>query len=310
MRGKQWIIAILLAVVLPASLYRTMELLYIARRPAEQPEQTQPPVTVAVLTDEGTVRDMELDTYLTGVLRGEMPADFESDALMAQAIVARTYTLKNRKHNNAAVCMDPACCQAYCTEEDYTAAGYTRQDREKIRKAVEETTELVLTYEGELIEATYFSCSGGRTEDAAAVWGNDVPYLQAVDSPGEEKATHYVDTVSFSADEFARLLGIENEDLHIGAVTYTEGGGVDSIRIGDTTFQGIRVRKSLGLRSTAFVVTVTGDTVTITTKGFGHRVGMSQYGADAMALSGSDYAEILAHYYPGTELVKYTLISN
>lgn len=310
MRGKQWIIAILLAVVLPASLYRTMELLYIARRPAEQPEQTQPSVTVAVLTDEGTVRDMELDTYLTGVLRGEMPADFESDALMAQAIVARTYTLKNHKHNNAAVCMDPACCQAYCTEEDYTAAGHTRQDREKIRKAVEETTELVLTYEGELIEATYFSCSGGRTEDAAAVWGNDVPYLQAVDSPGEEKATHYVDTVSFSADEFARLLGIENEDLHIGAVTYTEGGGVDSIRIGDTTFQGIQVRKSLGLRSTAFVVTVTGDTVTITTKGFGHRVGMSQYGADAMALSGSNYAEILAHYYPGTELVKYTLISN
>ena len=309
MRFKQWLIAILLAVVVPACLYRVAELLYMAKRPAEQPEQTRPPVTVEVLV-KGAVQQMELDTYLAGVLREEMPASFEVEALKAQAVAARTYTLKNRKHSQAAVCTDPGCCQAYCAEKDYLAAGHTRQELDRIKKAVAETTDLVLTYEGELIDATYFSCSGGKTEDAVAVWGNDVPYLRAVDSPGEEGATHYVDTVTFSADHVADCLGLNKADLSIGAVTYTSGGGVDSICIGAATFRGTQVRTLLGLRSTVFVMTVAGDTVTVTTKGFGHRVGMSQYGADAMAASGHSCEEILAHYYPGTELTKYIVNSN
>jgi stage II sporulation protein D len=160
----------------------------------------------------------------------------------------------------------------------------------------------VLTYEGSLIEATYFSCSGGSTEDAAAVWGTDFSYLRAVDSPGEEHAAHYTDTVSFTVDELEQRLGVALAGEWIGRVSYTAGGGVDTILIGGKCFTGKEIRTILGLRSTVFEMEVSGETVAITTRGFGHRVGMSQYGADAMAVSGSSYEEILAHYYPGTTI--------
>ena len=171
-----------------------------------------------------------------------------------------------------------------------------------------ETENLVLSYQGELIEATYFSCSGGSTEDAVAVWGTDVPYLQAVASPGEENAAHYSDTVTFKAEEFASLLGLDLTGAPkswIGPVSYTEGGGVDTMEIGGVRFKGTTLRSALGLRSTAFSVSCTNDAVTITTRGFGHRVGMSQYGADAMAVNGSTFEEILSYYYQGTELTQW-----
>ena len=145
------------------------------------------------------------------------------------------------------------------------------------------------------------------TEDAAAVWGADIPYLQATESPGEEGATHYIDTVTFSAVEFQNALGVSlkgNAATWLGPVQYTRGGGVDTIEIGGTVYQGKTLRKLLNLRSTAFTMTAVGDTVIITTKGFGHRVGMSQYGAEAMAVDGYDYTEILAHYYKGAVLRK------
>lgn len=320
MRMRLWLLAILVAVGIPGSIYRVAELLHLKKTTAlqEDPIQTRHETAasaeqVLVKAENGQIQQMELDTYLMGVLLGEMPADFEPDALKAQAVVSRTYTLKNQKHGEASVCMDPACCQAYCTETDYLASGHTQQELDKIRSAVLETSDLVLTYEGRLIEATYFSCSGGRTEDALAVWGTDVPYLQAVDSPGEETATHYIDTVTFTAAEFQTRLNAEltgNPGSWIGPVTYTDGGGVDIIYIGGTCYSGTAVRQLLGLRSTAFMMTAVGETVTVTTKGYGHRVGMSQYGADAMAATGSSYGEILAHYYPGTELEKYSLFSN
>lgn len=147
------------------------------------------------------------------------------------------------------------------------------------------TSGWVLTYEGELIEATYFSCSGGSTEDAAAVWGTEFPYLQAVASPGEEKAAHYTDTVRLSAEAFQDALGVTlsgSPGSWFRDVTYTDGGGIDTIVIGGTSYKGTSLRSALGLRSTAFSISTTEDTVTITTRGYGHRVGMSQYGADAM----------------------------
>ena len=265
--------------------------------------------TVCVLLHDGTVQEMDMGTYLTGVVLAEMPAEFPTDALKAQAVVARTYTYKRiqlgGKHTNAAVCTDSACCQAFCDTQTYLADGGDPEAITKIQNAVVETNPQVLTYQGQLIEATYFSCSGGRTEAAVAVWGSDIPYLQAVDSPGEENADHYIDTVSFSADAFAKLLDIPLEghpETWFGEVTYTDGGGVATIQIGQTVLDGVTVRQRLGLRSTAFVIHAVGQTVTVTTKGFGHRVGMSQYGAQAMALQGADYREILAYYYEGTEL--------
>lgn len=261
---------------------------------------------IAVCMQDGSVQKMDLDTYLTGVVLAEMPAQFHVEALKAQAVVARTYTMKRsvskNKHEGAAVCTDPACCQAYCSPAEYLSRGNSKDAVEKVTQSVLATHGEVLTFKGDYIEATYFACSGGRTESAVAVWGAEIPYLQAVDSPGEENASHYTDTVSFDKEEFAAALGISEEDLNgqwLREISYTDGGGVDCIQMGKKEFSGTEIRAALGLRSTAFIITALGERVTITTKGYGHRVGMSQQGAQAMALEGKTYPEILAHYYQG-----------
>ena len=276
---------------------------------------TSPPqavhLPVLVRQEDGSVSETDMDEYLVGVVLAEMPVSFEPAALEAQSVVARTYARKawetGGKHGDGSVCTRSVCCQSYIGPEDYLAKGGTEEGLEKVRTAVAATSGQVLTYEGALIEATYFSCSGGSTEDAAAVWGTEFPYLQAVNSPGEEKAAHYTDTVSFTAEEFQNALGVSlsgSPGSWFRDVTYTDGGGVDTMVIGGTSYRGTELRTLLGLRSTAFSISTAGDTVTITTRGYGHRVGMSQYGADAMAVTGSTCAEILAHYYPGTALTE------
>ena len=259
--------------------------------------------TVAVVFDENKVRNMDLNSYLIGVLLAEMPASFETEALTAQAVVARTYTLKRisdgKKHKNGDVCVNPDCCQAYSSETNLLS----NEMLEKVKCAVSSTDGQVLMYDGAYIEATYFSCSGGRTEDAVAVWGTEIPYLQAVDSPGEENAAHYMDDVSFTIEEFCGRLGINYDAaLQIQNVTYTDGGGVNTITISGKEFSGTQLRSALGLRSTMFSIALMADKVTVTTRGFGHRVGMSQYGAQAMAKEGKRYTEILSYYYQGTTL--------
>ena len=291
----------------------------LERPAAPEPEETLQPteavetvaLPVLVRTLDGVTREMDMDTYITGVVLAEMPAYFEEEALKAQAVVARTYARKayvyGGKHGDGSVCTRSSCCQAYKTEEAYLEEGGTQESVDKIRSAVVETSGYVLTYDGVLIEATYFSCSGGKTEDAEAVWGADFPYLQAVVSPGEEEAAYYRDTVSFTAEQFENLMGLDLNGTPagwFGEVTYTDGGGVETLMIGGQAYKGTQLRSLLGLRSAAFEVSVEGQTITITTRGFGHRVGMSQYGADAMAVMGSTYEEILAHYYQGTELIR------
>lgn len=272
-------------------------------------QETQPEtVFLPALVRQGEkVTEEDLDTYLVGVVLAEMPASFETEALKAQAVAARTYARKawqtGGKHGDGSVCTDGSCCQAYLAPESYLAQGGTREGLEKITNAVTQTSDLVLTYEGELIEATYFSSTGGSTESAVAVWGTDYPYLQAVDSPETGKET----TVTFSSGEFQKALGQTLEgspETWFSQVRYTQGQGVASMDIGGQTYTGTQLRSLLGLRSTDFSLTVSGDTIAITTQGYGHRVGMSQYGADAMAVTGSDFQEILAHYYPGTEVTK------
>ena len=267
---------------------------------------------IAVLDRDGMVREIAEDAYLRSVILCEMPAEFELEALKAQAVVARTYALRrvndSTKHTNAAVCMDPSCCQGYKSVEDYLSQGGKVSDVEKIERAVSETKNMVLTYNGKLIEATYFSCSGGHTEDALAVWGTDIPYLRAIPSPGEEHVARYTDTATFTTAEFAKKLGCnmpENTNNLVDNVAYTAGGGVETLNICGKKFTGTAVRQCLGLRSTAFAITAVGDSVTVTTKGFGHRVGMSQYGADAMAAAGSSFDEILLYYYRGVTLSRY-----
>ena len=267
---------------------------------------------IPVEMKDGQVRQMDLEDYLVGVVLAEMPASFELEAHKAQAVVARTYALKRfktgTKHDSGGVCTNSACCQAYRSPEDYLSDGGSEEDLNKIRSAVTATAGQVLLYDQELIEATYFSCSGGMTEDSLAVWGLDVPYLKATESPGEESAAYYTDTVYFTASEFRGKLGQNFPGAPtewLGEQTRTDGGGVESMVIGGITYKGTTLRQLLGLRSTAFSMFADSGGITVQTRGFGHRVGMSQYGADAMAVSGSTYQQILAHYYAGTELAVY-----
>lgn len=318
MKGKEAVLAVILCIALPFLLGQML-----SQGGKTETDETSLPETEAVtqsvtqageerqitlLQQDGTVESLPLEDYLEGVILGELPGDFQLEAMKALAVAARTLTIKSSKnpvkHPQAAVCCDSGCCQAYCSETEYLERGGSQEAVEKARTAVEETKGQVLLYEGELIEATYFSCSGGRTEDAVAVWGTDIPYLQAQDSPGEEEAEPYMDTVTFQIEDFAYLLGIEIPDkgLQVDSVTYTRGGGVDTMVISGKEFDGGQMRQLLGLRSTAFALQIVGETVTITTKGFGHRVGLSQYGAEAMAEKGSTYLEILAYYYPNTEI--------
>lgn len=276
----------------------------------EQTLPAQEQMQISVLMDDASIHRMPLEEYITGVVLKEMPASFEPEALKAQAVVARTYTMRRQysggKHAGAVVCTDPSCCQGFCSAEAYLNSGNDQTLADKVKKAVEDTEGQILVFEGAPIEATYFSCSGGKTEDAVAVWGSDVPYLKATSSPGEEQAAHYMDTVTFSTEEMLQKLSIDLSQaapFKIGPITYTAGGGVDKIVICGKEFEGTQLRKLLSLRSTAFVITAAGSNVTVTTKGFGHRVGMSQYGADAMAATGEDYRSILTHYYHGVDLI-------
>ena len=284
-----------------------------AAEPEKLTEKTMEKITVpavSVLNDDGTVSSMKMSDYLTGVLLAEMPTEFEPEALKAQAVVSATYALRREevqdKHGGA-VCLHSGCCQGYRDPEEFVRNGGSQADVEKIRNAVEAVTGQVLTYDGDLIEATFFSCTGGSTEAAVEVWGGEVPYLQAMPSPGEEIAAHYKDEQIFSREELEEKLEISLGEDPAGwfdQMRFTEGGGVRSAEVGGEEFTGVELRKKLGLRSTDFSVTPMDDQVCLTTHGFGHRVGMSQYGAQAMALAGNNYVQILTHYYQGAEVTQ------
>ena len=275
--------------------------------------------TITVLRD-GDAQEEDFETYLTQVVLSEMPADFATEALKAQAVAARTFARRQMaggKHADADVCSQSACCQACLSvdalQERYGAAFDAAWD--KASNAVQQTQDEVLTYGGALIDAVYFSCSGGRTEAAVAVWGGEIPYLQSVPSPGEEDAPRETETLTFTAEEFRDRITPARPDADLsgapetwfGAVRYTAGGGIGTLELGDASFTGTELRRLLGLRSTDIEFSPQEDGVTVTTHGFGHRVGLSQYGAEAMAQAGRRFDEILLHYYQGTEIRRLTL---
>lgn len=308
---KDILTAFVLSMILPV-LMTDGAVLYLRSKTeppmAETEPVTAPERTVTLHTPDG-MEELELEQYIVRVVLAEMPASFHPEALKTQCVAVRTYTEKaaatGGKHGDGGVCTDPACCQGYVTEEDYLAKGGTQENLDKIRQAAEDTSGVVLVYEGELIEATYFSCSGGATEDAVAVWGTEYPYLQSVSSPGEEGAAVYTQTLEFTPEEFSRALGRKlpgNPEIWFGITTYTEGNGVAVMTICGETYTGTQLRSLLGLRSTAFTLEASPECVSITTRGYGHRVGLSQHGAEAMAVQGETFDRILAHYYPGTEL--------
>jgi len=265
-----------------------------------------------VLTDGGGVEEMTLGDYLWRVVAAEMPASFEAEALKAQAVCARTYTLwkmEGGSHSaeGADICGDSSCCQAYCTPAEAAerwgeqAAEYTA----KIASAVAETDGLVLTYEGELIQAVFFSSSTYTTEDAAAVWGNEVPYLVSVESPEGEEVPNYRSTVTLTAEQMKELAKTAGAALPgdtsawLTDISYTASGRVAELNFGGITLSGGGARNLFGLRSACFTVQEKDGVFTFSVTGYGHGVGMSQYGANAMAKEGATWRDIVTHYYTG-----------
>ena len=300
-------IAALFAPVLPSGGGRLKEPLKKESPPAVQAE-------IAVLRD-GQLETMPLEDYLCGVVAAEMPASFPMEALKAQAVAARSCALcgeSARKHGEAAVCTDPGCCQAWAGEEalrELWGADY-EANRGRIRAAVDATAGQALYYEEKPAFAAFHSSSAGATEDCGAVW-NPRPYLVSVSSPETaEDVPGYVSTVRcWSIDFRDTLLSARPEaDFSVpqsewlGALRRDASGRVAEAVIGGAAFSGTELRRLFSLRSTAFEISREGGEFVFTVTGFGHGVGMSQYGAKVMAEQGADYREILAHYYPGTEI--------
>ena len=256
--------------------------------------------------DAEEIRLLPLEDYVFGALAAEMPANYAPEALKCQAIAARTRAVAQSRAFGGNGCVRHPDCDI-CTDSAYAVL------RARIDRAVRATDGLLLTSGGLPIEVLYHACSGGKTEDAAAVFASAKPYLVSVDSPGEEGYAGFRADTSFSCEEAADLLlrafpgcGVTADTLPsaIRLQSTTASGRVATLLVGSQTVRGADFRKALSLRSTYFTWEADGDRIVFHTVGYGHGVGLSQAGAQAMAADGADFAEILAHYYPGTQLTR------
>lgn len=265
----------------------------------------------------GETEQVNLDDYLCNVVSAEMPADYEVEALKAQAIVARTYTIYkmlNKKHETADICDDSTCCQAWISKDD-RLARWEENKREsnwqKICDCVNSTKGKIITYDNQPIDAFFHSNSGGITEVPVNVWGGTgYPYLQSVETSGEDTYTQYASEVIFTQEELINKLKEKYSDISIDfsndddikILEYTESTRVKTVKFGNHALSGVETRTLLGLKSTNFGITKDGNNIKFSVKGYGHGVGMSQTGADSMAKQGNTADEIIKHFYTGVEI--------
>ena len=271
------------------------------------PEPVTPPAVqeqqVTVHRSNGSVITLSMTDYLIGVVGAEMPASFPLEALKAQAVVARTYALK--RISNSQKLTDTVSTQAYKDNNQLKAMWQGNFDTyyNKIKLAVTSTNNITIKYNGTYIDAVYHSTSNGRTEDAVHVWGNSVPYLKSVESSWDRNASSYLRTEEKELSVLLTLLGIDlSDESSIEIISRNNSGRVSNVKIGNKNYSGVELRNLLGLRSADFDLEVQNNKVIITTRGYGHGVGMSQYGAKGMAENGYNYQQILRHYYQGISL--------
>ncbi|MBQ8144479.1 MAG: stage II sporulation protein D [Butyricicoccus sp.] len=273
---------------------------------------------IAVSVD-GEISNLPLEIYVAGVVAAEVSPDFPDAALQAQAIAARTYAVYKQRmgrpaqHTEADVCNDPAHCTAYVDLAVEAGAiwGDSAEEYENaIVQAVQETAGKIVVYEGAPIIAVFSAAAAEQTEAAVDVWGSDIPYLVSVQSGGETACPRYHDRVTVSAEEFRRSVreALPSADLSGTPDTWfqsekrSEAGGVVSVELGGTAVRGTTVRTLAGLQSTHYTLETTDESLTFVTEGYGHGVGLSQWGARQMALDGADCETILTHYYKGTQI--------
>ena len=285
---------------------------------SEEPYNYEKYGTIKLLhLETGVVEDVAIDSYLCNVVSAEMPADFDIEALKAQAIVARTYTIykiNNRKHENADICDSSSCCQAWISKEDRLARwdeNLRESNWKKIEDAVNSTKGKIITYQNEPINAFFHSNSGGKTEVPVNVWGGSgYPYLQTVETSGEDAYTQYASEVVLSEQELIDKLKTKHADITIDfsniedikILEYTNGDRVKTVKFGNHNLSGVETRTLLGLRSANFTIAQENGNIKFSVKGYGHGVGMSQTGADSMAKQGSTAEEIIHHFYTDVEI--------
>ena len=285
----------------------------------EKLESLQGYRTITLLhKDTGEVESMELDDYLVNVVSAEMPVDFEENALKAQAVVARTYTLyqieNGKKHENADICDDSNCCQAWVSKDDrFQKWGENQEEKwKKIENAVYSTAGEIITYDGKPIDAFFHSNSGGTTEVPANVWGgSNYPYLQVVETVGENEYSQYYSEINISQAELVDKMKKEYSDFSIDwnledcikIIEYTESSRIKTIKIGNKNISGVEARKIFGLKSSNFKAEISDNNVKFSVIGYGHGVGLSQTGSNTLAKEGKDYKEIINHYYKNIEIV-------
>lgn len=272
---------------------------------------------VKVKLEDGTVTTLTMGDYLWRVVAAEMPASFEPEALRAQTVTARTYSLwkmnaTSSAHPGADLCADITCCQAYIDPADAAAnwGASAPKYSQKITDAVATTDGQAILYDGAPIDAVFFSSAAGRTVDAVSVWGGNVPYLSSVESPEGEEVPNYRTTAAIPVETFkAKILAEYPEaDLSgapsgwLGTPVLTGGGSVDAIPVGGVAVKGTALRTLFSLRSATFTAAVEGENIIFSVTGYGHGVGMSQYGANALAKEGKTCEEILTWYYTGVTI--------
>ena len=245
---------------------------------------------------------LSLNEYLIGVLGAEMPASFNMEALKAQAVVSRTYALYNMNKNIINTNIND---QAYLNNDELKEKWNDDYDKyyNKIKDAIYDTNDMVITYNNRLIKSYYYAISNGLTEDAKEVF-NEEPYLKIVDSSFDEETKHFLKTVNIDKDEFCYKLKITCDNLRIKDIQKDDSNRIKSININDRLFSGIDIRNILNLRSTDFTIVQDDNEIIITTKGYGHGVGMSQYGANYLANNNYTFDEIIKYYYKDVEIKK------
>ncbi|MGG3842887.1 stage II sporulation protein D [Anoxybacillus kestanbolensis] len=326
---RQWMIATIalftLILLIPALVVLAFGEKQEATLPA-QPKQAQardePTVEVAVYrSKEKKVERLPLEQYVVGVVAAEMPAEFEMEALKAQALTARTYIVKQLMHKQTielpegANVTDTVMHQVYYNEEQLKQLwGMSYEWKmKKIKEAVEATRGQILTYNNEPIEAAFFSTSNGYTENSEAYWQNAFPYLTSVESPWDTQSPKFYEQMTISVREFEQRLGVKlpKDGSSIGKVlARTPGKRVSLVDINGKQLTGREVREKLQLKSTDFTWKRQGNNIVITTKGYGHGVGMSQYGANFLAKQGKTYKEIVTYYYQGVQIHDLSLVAS
>lgn len=282
----------------------------------EENDSIQTASTVKVMNaDSKNITETSLEDYLLGVVACEMSASYHEEAIKAQIVAAHTLLERSKLNKSdslgdADISDSSATHQGYLTADEQKEKWGEKYDENvtKIKKCIEEVKNLTIQYNNQPITAAFHSISNGRTENAADVWGGDYPYLISVPSDGDKLSPAYQTETAFSCDDFKSIitekgasLG-ENPAQWIGETKRTDTGMVSEITIGDKTFKGTDIRKYFSLKSSTFECEFKEDSFIFKVKGYGHGVGMSQYGANYMAQQGLNYKEILAHYYPNTEI--------